>query len=51
VLNCEYDAAVAGWFGRFPAGLDSREDIYLIHPVLRELSVKIRAGPARRCGT
>jgi hypothetical protein len=38
------DAAVAGWFARFPAGLDSREDTYLIHPVLRGLSVKIRAG-------
>ena len=26
------------------AGLDSREDAYLVHPVLRGLSVKIRAG-------
>ena len=44
ILPGQLDAAVAGWFGRFPAGLDSREDIYLIHPVLRGLSVKIRAG-------
>ena len=28
----------------FPARLDSREDAYLIHPVLRGLAVKIRAG-------
>ena len=44
ILPGQLDAAVAGWFGRFPAGLDSREDIYLIHPALRGLSVKIRAG-------
>ena len=44
ILPGQLDAAVAGWFGRFPAGLDSREDIYLIDPVLRGLSVKIRAG-------
>jgi hypothetical protein len=44
ILPGQLDTAVAGWFGRFPAGLDSREDIYLIHPVLRGLSVKIRAG-------
>jgi hypothetical protein len=44
ILPGQLDAAVAGWFGRFPAGLDSREDIYLIHPDLRGLSVKIRAG-------
>ena len=44
ILPGQLDAAVAGWFGRFPAGLDSREDTYLIDPVLRGLSVKIRAG-------
>jgi hypothetical protein len=44
ILPGQLDAAVAGWFGRFPAGLDSREDIYLMHPFLRGLSVKIRAG-------
>ena len=36
--------AVAGWFGRFPGAMDSREDAYLVHPVLRGLAVKIRAG-------
>ena len=44
ILPGQLDAAVAGWFGRFPAGLDSREDAYLVHPVLRGLAVKIRAG-------
>ena len=44
ILSGQLDAAVVGWFGRFPAGLDSREDAYLVHPVLRGLSVKIRAG-------
>jgi len=32
------DSAVAGWFGRFPAGTESREDIYLLDPQLRGLS-------------
>ena len=44
ILPGQLDAAVAGWFGRFPAAMDSREDTYLIHPVLRGLAVKIRAG-------
>jgi len=38
--------AVAGWFGRFPSGTESREDIYLLDPPLRGLSVKIRGGGA-----
>lgn len=37
-------AAVAGWFGRFPAGTESREDTYLLDPPLPGLSVKIRGG-------
>lgn len=37
-------AGTARWFARYPAGMESREDAYLIHPVLRGLSVKIRAG-------
>ena len=44
ILPGQLDAAVAGWFGRFPAVMDSREDAYLVHPLLRGLSVKIRAG-------
>jgi len=34
--------------GRFPAETDSREDIYLVNPDLRGLSVKVRAGRALR---
>jgi len=44
ILPGQLDAAIAGWFERFPGGMDSREDAYLIHPVPRGLSVKIRAG-------
>src|ERR1039457_1184676 len=38
------EPAVAGWFGRFPAGTESREDTYLLDPRLRGLSVKVRGG-------
>ncbi len=34
--------AVTGWFGRFPAGVESREDTYLLSPDLPGLSVKVR---------
>ena len=44
ILPGQLDAAIAGWFRRFPAEAESREDAYLIDPVLRGLSVKIRAG-------
>jgi hypothetical protein len=44
ILPGQLDAAIAGWFGRFPAAMSSREDAYLVHPVLRGLAVKIRAG-------
>jgi hypothetical protein len=40
------EAAVAGWFARFPAELEIREDTYLLSPRLRGLSVKLRAGAA-----
>ena len=40
------ETAVAGWFARFLAGMESREDIYLLDPQLRGLSVKIRGGAA-----
>ena len=42
----QLDAAVAGWFGRFPARTESREDTYLMDPELPRLSVKIRGGRA-----
>ena len=40
------EAAVAGWFGRFPAETESRQDTYLLNPPLRGLSVKVRGGGA-----
>jgi hypothetical protein len=40
------ETAVAGWFGRFPAETESREDTYLLSPDLPGLSVKVRAGQA-----
>jgi len=39
-------AAVGGWFGRFPAETESREDTYLLDPPLPGLSVKVRGGGA-----
>jgi hypothetical protein len=42
----QLEAAVAGWFGRFPARVESREDTYLLDPQLRGLSVKVRGGGA-----
>jgi hypothetical protein len=39
-------AAVAGWFGRFPAATEAREDFYLLEPPLSRLSVKVRGGGA-----
>jgi hypothetical protein len=42
----QLEVAVAGWFGRFPAGTESREDAYLLDPQLPGLSVKIRGGRA-----
>jgi hypothetical protein len=40
------EAAVARWFGRFPARTESRQDTYLLDPRLPGLSVKIRGGSA-----
>ena len=42
----QLETAVAGWFARFLAGTESREDLYLLDPQLRRLSVKIRGGAA-----
>jgi hypothetical protein len=46
LLPGQLDAAVAAWFGRFPAETDSRQDTYLVNPDLPGLSVKVRAGRA-----
>ena len=40
----QLEAAVAGWFARFPALTESREDTYLLDPRLHGLSVKVRGG-------
>lgn len=40
----ELQAAMAPWFGRFPAATESREDAYLLNPPLHGLSVKVRGG-------
>jgi hypothetical protein len=42
----ELKTAVDGWFGRFTAGTESREDSYLLNPHLPGLSVKVRGGGA-----
>jgi hypothetical protein len=38
--------AMTGWFQRFPARTESRQDTYLLDPQLRGLSVKVRGGAA-----
>lgn len=42
----QLETVVAGWFARFPAELETREDTYLLSPHLDGLSVKLRAGAA-----
>jgi hypothetical protein len=42
----QLEVAVAGWFGRFPARVESREDTYLLDPQLPGLSVKVRGSRA-----
>ena len=44
ILPGQLEPAMAGWFARFPAWVESREDSYLANPPLRGLSVKRRAG-------
>ncbi len=39
-------AAMAGWFGRFPAQTTVIEDAYLVDPHLPGLCVKVRGGRA-----
>ena len=42
----QLETALTGWFARFPAEQETREDTYLLSPRLRGLSVKLRAGAA-----
>src|SRR5215831_6716053 len=46
ILPGQLEPAVAGWFARFPAGVEAREDSYLADPPLGGLAVKLRAGRA-----
>jgi hypothetical protein len=46
ILPGQLAAAVAGWFGRFPAGTKVIEDAYLLDPHLPGLSVKVRGRRA-----
>ena len=38
--------AMRGWFARFPAETEAREDVYLLQPCRAGLSVKLRNGSA-----
>jgi hypothetical protein len=40
----ELKTVVAGWFGQFTGGTESRQDTYLVTPHLPGLSVKVRGG-------
>lgn len=42
----ELETVVAGWFGQFTGGTESRQDTYLVSPHLPGLSVKVRGGRA-----
>jgi hypothetical protein len=44
ILPGQLEPAMAGWFARFPAWVESREDSYLADPPLGGFSVKLRAG-------
>src|SRR5215472_12938522 len=46
ILPGPLEDAVTGWFARFPAWVEAREDVYLAGPPLRGLSVKLRRGSA-----
>ena len=46
ILPGQLAAAMAGWFGRFPAGTKVIEDAYLLDPHLPGLSVKVRGRRA-----
>src|SRR5215472_16192366 len=38
------EPAIREWFARFPSRTEKREDVYLLQPRLRDLSVKLRDG-------
>ncbi len=46
IMSGPLPALMREWFARFPASLETREDIYLVRPRLAGLSVKLRDGVA-----
>jgi len=46
ILPGSLEPAVPAWLARFPGEVEEREDIYLLDPHLRGLSVKLRADTA-----
>lgn len=46
ILPGRHESAVPAWLERFPGEVEVREDVYLLDPYLRGLSVKIRGGAA-----
>ena len=46
IVPGQLESAVTEWFTRLPAEVESREDVYLVAPQLRGLSVKLRQGRA-----
>jgi hypothetical protein len=44
IFSGQLTAAVARWFARFPAEVESREDTYLVDPPLPRVSVKVRGA-------
>ena len=46
ILPGHLETAMARWFARFPSEMESREDTYLLDPMARGLSVKVRGGGA-----
>ncbi len=46
ILPGRLPVAAGDWFGRFPAGTETREHIYLLQPRLPGLSVKLRDASA-----
>jgi hypothetical protein len=46
IVPGQLPSAMLGWFARFPAETETRQDAYLVQPRLRGLSVKLRDGGA-----
>jgi hypothetical protein len=44
ILPGALTSSMIGWFGPFPGEIESREDLYLVSPGVRGVSLKIRGG-------